>query len=99
VRTLQQLLTGIEAIPATTSWYLADLGEARGKQELFARQSPQTLKALREHALLDSAVSLNGIEGVVADQARVGTIEIGIEPCAVILEKYKLFVFIHSSIY
>ena len=77
VRTLRNFLTGIEAIPATTSWYLADLGEARGKQELFTRQSPQTLKALREHALIESAVSSNRIEGVVADQARVGTIVFG----------------------
>ena len=29
------------------AWALADLGEARGKQELFTRQSPQRLKALR----------------------------------------------------
>jgi Fic family protein len=74
---LKQFLSGVEAIPATTSWYLADLGEARGKQELFTKQSPQTLKALREHALIESAVSSNRIEGVVADQARVGTIVFG----------------------
>jgi hypothetical protein len=36
---------------------LADLGEARGKQELFTKQSPQRLKALREHALIESAAS------------------------------------------
>ncbi len=77
MRTLRQFVTGIEAIPTTTSWYLADLGEARGKQELFTKQSPQTLKALREHALIESAVSSNRIEGVVADQARVGTIVFG----------------------
>jgi Fic family protein len=77
VRTLRQFATGIEAIPIATSWYLADLGEARGKQELFTKQSPQTLKALREHALIESAVSSNRIEGVVADQARVGTIVFG----------------------
>src|SRR5213594_1250319 len=64
-------------IPLATAWYLADLGEARGKQELFTNQSPQTLKALREHALIESAVSSNRIEGVVADQARVGTIVFG----------------------
>src|ERR1700730_193728 len=67
----------METIPASTSWYLADLGEARGKQELFTKQSPQTLKVLREHALIESAVSSNRIEGIVADQARVGTIVFG----------------------
>src|SRR5216683_4353170 len=77
VRTLRQFVTGIEAIPSNTSWYLADLGEARGKQALFTNQSPQTLKALREHALIESAISSNRIEGVVADQARVGTIVFG----------------------
>lgn len=77
MKTLQKFSAGVEVIPATTSWYLADLGEARGKQELFTKQSPQTLKALREHALIESAVSSNRIEGVVADQARVGTIVFG----------------------
>ena len=75
--TLRQFAAGIESIPAATSWYLADLGEARGKQELFTRQSPQVLKVLREHALIESAVSSNRIEGVVADQARIATIVFG----------------------
>jgi len=75
--TLRQFASGIETIPATTSWHLADLGEARGKQELFTRQSPQKLKALRENALIESAVSSNRIEGVEADQARVPTIVFG----------------------
>ncbi len=75
--TLRQLAPGIETIPATTSWYLADLGEARGKQELFTGQSPQKLKVLRENALIESAVSSNRIEGVEADQARIATVVFG----------------------
>ena len=75
--TLKQFSAKPEAIPATTAWYLADLGEARGKQELFTRQSPQRLKVLREHALIESAVSSNRIEGVVIDQARVATVVLG----------------------
>ena len=75
--TLWQFASGVEVVPATTSWYLADLGEARGKQELFTRQSPQMLKVLREHALIESAISSNRIEGVVVDQKRVGTIVFG----------------------
>lgn len=58
-------------IPATTAWYVSDLGEYRGKQELYTRQSPQRLKALREHALIESAVSSNRIEGVEVEPARV----------------------------
>lgn len=75
--TLRNFLSGLPAVPGSTSWYLADLGEARGKQELFTRQSPQKLKVLREHALIESAVSSNRIEGVEVDAARVGTIVFG----------------------
>ncbi|MDO9463178.1 MAG: Fic family protein [Deltaproteobacteria bacterium] len=75
--TLRQFSNKPETIPAITSWYLADLGEARGKQELFTKQSPQRLKVLREHALIESAVSSNRIEGVTVDQARVRTIVLG----------------------
>jgi Fic family protein len=75
--TLRQFQTPPASIPAATAWYLADLGEARGKQELFTKQSPQKLKVLREHALIESAVSSNRIEGVEVDQKRVGTILFG----------------------
>ena len=67
--TLHQFASKPENIPASTSWYLADLGEARGKQDLFTKQSPQKLKVLREHALIESAVSSNRIEGVTVDQS------------------------------
>ncbi len=53
------------------------MGEAKGKQELFTKQSPQKLKALCEHALIESAVSSNRIEGVEVDRTRVGTIIFG----------------------
>lgn len=53
------------------------MGEARGKQELFTKQSPQKLKVLREHAVIESAVSSNRIEGVLIDQARIGTVVFG----------------------
>jgi len=58
--TLRQFKSKPETIPAATAWYLADLGEARGKQELFTRQSPQRLKVLRENAMIESAVSSRG---------------------------------------
>jgi Fic family protein len=75
--TFRQFSKKPETIPAATSWYLADLGEARGKQDLFMKQSPQKLKVLREHALIESAVSSNRIEGVTVDQARIRTIIFG----------------------
>lgn len=75
--TLRLFSRKFESVPASTTWYLTDLGEARGKQELFTRQSPQRLKALREHALIESNVSSNRIEGVEVDQSRIATIVFG----------------------
>jgi Fic family protein len=75
--TLRQFVEQAPAIPAATSWYLADVSQSLGKQELFTKQAPQKLKALREHALIESAVSSNRIEGVEVDQKRVGTIVFG----------------------
>lgn len=77
MNTFRQFERHIESVPATTSWYLADLGEARGRQELFTKQSPQKLRVLREHAIVESAVSSNRIEGVEIDQGRVGTVVFG----------------------
>jgi Fic family protein len=75
--TFSQFSSKPETILATTSWYLADLSEARGKQDLFTKQSPQKLKVLRENAVIESAVSSNRIEGVSVDRARVRTILFG----------------------
>ncbi|MBK5967747.1 MULTISPECIES: Fic family protein [Thiorhodovibrio] len=59
------------AIEPSTAWYLNDLGELRGKQELYTQQAPQRLKALRESAMVESALSSNRIEGVSVDPQRV----------------------------
>src|SRR6266567_4533298 len=75
--TLRQFSEPPQVIPAATSWYLADLGQALGRQELFTKQSPQKLKVLREHALIESAISSNRIEGVEVDQARVKAVVLG----------------------
>ncbi len=78
--TTLKLLFASPEIPASTSWYLADLGEFRGKQELYTRQSPQRLKALREHALIESAVSSNRIEGVTITPDRVQNVLVSPRP-------------------
>src|SRR6266849_3502780 len=75
--TLRQMASSPAEVPSAVAWALADLGEARGKQELFTRQSPQRLKVLREHAMIESAVSSNRIEGVEVDPARIGTVIFG----------------------
>jgi Fic family protein len=77
--TFKQFAGRLETIPAGTSWYLADLGEARGRQELYTRQAPQKLKILREHSLIESAVSSNRIEGVTVDQRRIKAVVLGKE--------------------
>ncbi len=75
--TLKKFNAGLETIPATTSWYLAEISESKGKQELYKKQSPQRLNSLKEHALIESAVSSNRIEGVEVERKRIGTIIFG----------------------
>jgi len=75
--TLRKFIADLESIPATTSWYLADISESKGRQELYKKQSPQRLNSLKEHALIESAVSSNRIEGVEVEQKRIGTIIFG----------------------
>jgi len=65
------------SVPLATTWSLAELGQALGRQELFTRQSPQKLKKLREHALIESAVASNRIEGVTVEPARAATLVFG----------------------
>src|SRR5437762_1890059 len=75
--TLRLFVRRLETIPLATSWLLSNLGEARGKQDLYTKQSPQKLKILREHALIESSVSSNRIEGVMIDQSRIATVVFG----------------------
>lgn len=77
MKTLQLIQQKALHIPMTASWYLTDIGRAQGLQDLFTRQSPQRLKVLREHAIAQSAVSSNRIEGVEIDKARIGTVVFG----------------------
>src|SRR3990172_8289429 len=77
MKSLELLSKSIATVPTATAWYLADLGEAKGMQELFKRQSPQRLKALREHALVESTISSNRIEGIEVEPSRVQAIVFG----------------------
>jgi hypothetical protein len=61
----------------STNWLLNDLAEAKGKQELHTRQSPQVLKALREMALVQSVASSNRIEGVTVAADRLRPLVLG----------------------
>ncbi len=77
MNTLKKITGSPLFIPSVTAIYLTGLGESRGRQELYTRQSPQKLKTLREHALIESAVSSNRIEGVTIDRSRVATVVFG----------------------
>lgn len=65
------------SVPMSTNWLLNDLAEAKGKQELYTRQSPQILKALREMALVQSVESSNRIEGVTVAADRLRPLVLG----------------------
>jgi len=65
------------ALPTSTTWLLTDIAEAKGKQELYTRQSPQVLKALRDTAIIQSAESSNRIEGVTVERDRLRPLVLG----------------------
>jgi len=47
------------------------LAEYRGKQTLFAQQSPQVLEGLRQVAMIESGESSNRLEGITAPRERI----------------------------
>lgn len=77
MKTLELFSKKTIQIPLQTTWYLTDISYMQGLQELYKKQIPQKLKVLREHALIESAVSSNRIEGVEVDKSRIGTLIFG----------------------
>lgn len=80
IATLKLFASGQLAISAGNAWYLSDLDEFCGKQEPHTRHSPQRLKALREHALIEGAVSSNRIEGVSLEVSRLRDLLVSLRP-------------------
>jgi len=64
-------------IPIGTGWVLGACMEARGKQDLWVRQKPEILAALREQAIIQSVESSNRIEGVTVPANRLKPIVLG----------------------
>jgi Fic family protein len=64
-------------LPMSAAWLMSDIAEAKGRQELYTRQSPQILKALREMAIVQSVESSNRIEGVTVQPARLRPLVLG----------------------
>ena len=50
---------------------LRKIGEHKGRQALFDRQTPEVLETLRHVALIESSESSNRIEGIVAPHKRI----------------------------
>jgi Fic family protein len=64
-------------LPLSTVWLMNDIAEAKGRQELYTKQSPQILKALREMAMVESVESSNRIEGVTVQPERLRPLVLG----------------------
>ena len=64
-------------LPLSSVWLPNDIAEAKGKQELYTRQSPQLRKALREMAMVQSVESSNRIEGVTVEPERLRPLVLG----------------------
>jgi Fic family protein len=62
------------ALPPGSVRSISELGAYRGRQELFAVQSPQALEVLREVAVVQSVASSNRIEGVTAPAERIAAL-------------------------
>jgi hypothetical protein len=75
--TLARLERLSEGVPPSIAWSLAAIAETKGRQDLYTRQSPQWLKELREHAIIESAISSNRMEGVQIEPGRVRTVVFG----------------------
>ena len=50
---------------------LRTIGECRGRQDLFTRQTPETLEALRQAAIIESSECSNRLEGITAPHHRI----------------------------
>ena len=60
-----------QAVPLEFAGTLRLLGEYRGKQELYTRQAPQVLNAMKQVAIIQSAESSNRIEGILVEEKRL----------------------------
>ncbi len=75
--TLREQTFDQAALPISASWLLADCMEFRGKQELWSRQRPEMLEALRQQAMIQSVESSNRIEGVTVAPERLAPLALG----------------------
>jgi Fic family protein len=77
VLTLDSRRLAATTMPIGTGWLLGACMEARGKQDLWVKQKPEVLAALREQAIIQSAESSNRIEGVTVPANRLRPLVLG----------------------
>lgn len=65
-----QFLTKLQ-IPHHLISVIRQIGEHKGKQELYKRQAPEMLENLRHVAIIQSTESSNRLEGITADLERI----------------------------
>ncbi len=64
-------------LPLSTVWLMSDIAESKGRQELYTKQAPQLLQALREMAMVQSVESSNRIEGITVRPDRLQPLVLG----------------------
>jgi Fic family protein len=64
-------------LPTGTVMLMTDIAESKGRQDLYTKQSPKLLKALREMAVVQSVESSNRIEGVTVEPQRLRPLVVG----------------------
>ena len=65
------------SLPVGTAWLRGSCMEARGKQDLWMKQKPEVLEALREQAIIQSVESSNRLEGVTIPAERLRPVVLG----------------------
>jgi Fic family protein len=61
----------------STTWFLSQCAEARGKQDLWQKTRPEILKTLQDSAIVQSTESSNRIEGVEVRKDRLLPLVLG----------------------
>jgi Fic family protein len=74
MRSLEPAFLGALSFTADDMAMLQQLGEHKGRQALFNRQTPEILESLRQVAIVESSESSNRIEGITAPHERVEAI-------------------------
>lgn len=71
MKSLEKKYLSYLQFPAEILKNLRAIGEYKGKEDLYSKQSPDALEKLLESAIIQSAESSNRIEGITAPQQRI----------------------------